>query len=203
MNHPSRTSQRGFSLVELMVVVAIIGVLASIAIPNIQKYIAKARQTEAKTNLSSIYTSEKAFYAEYTAYHSMFGAIGYSPEGLLRYNVGFAGAITDAGPTNGYNNPPSTAIGQSRTTVTYCNTNGGGSAGQITTVANGGAGCAVLFGANNQAPPTTPDTTTPTSFLNGTGFTATAAAVITTNGVTDGWSINDSKYIQNQSPAIQ
>lgn len=197
MNHSSRTSQRGFSLVELMVVVAIIGVLASIAIPNIQKYIAKARQTEAKTNLSSLYTSEKAFYAEYTAYHSMFGAIGYSPEGQLRYNVGFSGSTTDAGTANGFQTVP-TGRGASRTTVAYC-----GTGGTVVTTSAGGSGCTVLNGASNQAPPTSSDTGASVSSLTATAFTATAAAVITTNKVTDGWSINDSKVLLNQSPAIQ
>jgi type IV pilus assembly protein PilA len=70
----SNKSQAGFSLVELMVVVAIIGILASLAIPSVGKYMAKARQSEAKTQLASLYTAEKAFFAEYTVYDSRFGA---------------------------------------------------------------------------------------------------------------------------------
>ncbi len=85
------SNNKGFSLVELMVVVAIIGILASIAIPSLQKFMAKARQSEAKTSLASIYTSEKAFFAEYNTYTGNWTALGFQPEGQLRYKTGFTG----------------------------------------------------------------------------------------------------------------
>ena len=56
--------QKGFTLIELMIVVAIIGILAAIAIPNFLQYQLKSRQSEAKTNLQAIKTSEVAFQAE-------------------------------------------------------------------------------------------------------------------------------------------
>lgn len=90
------TNQNGFSLVELMVVVAIIGILAGIGIPSMQKQIAKARQSEVKVHLSGIHTAEKAFYAEYNTYTSDFGAMGFDPEGKVRYNAGFSSADTTA-----------------------------------------------------------------------------------------------------------
>ena len=83
----------GFSLVELMVVVAIIGILASIAMPQFQKFTFKARMTEAKAGLSSLYTAEKAFYAEWSEYDSRFGAIGYAPEGNYYFNIGFGATV--------------------------------------------------------------------------------------------------------------
>ena len=56
--------QEGFTLIELMIVVAIIGILAAIAIPNFLTYQLKSRQSEAKTNLMAIKTSEVAWNGE-------------------------------------------------------------------------------------------------------------------------------------------
>jgi prepilin-type N-terminal cleavage/methylation domain-containing protein len=47
---------RGFTLIELMIVVAIIGILAAIAIPNFIRFQARARQSESNTNLKSLFT---------------------------------------------------------------------------------------------------------------------------------------------------
>ncbi len=68
--------QKGFTLIELMIVVAIIGILAAIAIPNFLQYQMKSRQSEAKTNLQAIKTSEVAFQAERGCY------IGIMAEGV-------------------------------------------------------------------------------------------------------------------------
>jgi type IV pilus assembly protein PilA len=56
--------QEGFTLIELMIVVAIIGILAAIAIPNFLQYQMKSRQSEAKTNLGAIKTSEVSWQGE-------------------------------------------------------------------------------------------------------------------------------------------
>jgi len=69
--------QKGFTLIELMIVVAIIGILAAIAIPNFLTYQLKSRQAEAKTNLQAIKTSEVAFQAERGCY------IGIAVEGVV------------------------------------------------------------------------------------------------------------------------
>lgn len=74
----------GFTLVELMVVVAIIGILASIAIPQFQTYQAKSKSTEAKLALSGIYTAQASFFSSYDTYHSCLSTMGHSPP-IRRY----------------------------------------------------------------------------------------------------------------------
>ena len=60
----SLRKQEGFTLIELMIVVAIIGILAAIAIPNFLQYQMKSRQSEAKTNIGAIRTSLVSFSGE-------------------------------------------------------------------------------------------------------------------------------------------
>ena len=63
MTLPStRKRFHGFSLMEVMIVVVIIGILAALAYPNLEKYLKRACQTEAKTNLSAIYTAQKIYF---------------------------------------------------------------------------------------------------------------------------------------------
>ena len=60
--------QKGFSLVELMIVVAIIGILAALAVPKFQTFQAKARQTEGKNNLSHMFTLQMSYYGDNDQY---------------------------------------------------------------------------------------------------------------------------------------
>lgn len=61
-------SDRGFTLVELMVVVMILTILASFAIPMFLRYRSQSMQSEARVLLSGAYTSEIAYYGEFSEF---------------------------------------------------------------------------------------------------------------------------------------
>jgi len=85
--------ESGFTLVELMIVVAIIGVLSAVAVPNFKKYQAKAKSSEAKVQLAAAYTAEQAFYGDFGMYGHCLGYMGYDPvnETASRYYaIGFS-----------------------------------------------------------------------------------------------------------------
>ena len=108
-------NQKGFSLVELMVVVAIIGILAAIAIPNYQRFQRKSQQTEPKTQMAGIYTAQVTFITEHGIGTNNILQSGFSPDGLVSYRVGFAhqaagGSLGDPNivtgtPPTGYRGP--------------------------------------------------------------------------------------------------
>ncbi len=58
-----RGKSAGFTLIELMIVVAIIGILAAVAIPNFLRFQAKSKQAEAKINLSGIFVAQSAYFS--------------------------------------------------------------------------------------------------------------------------------------------
>src|SRR5579859_2204076 len=70
--------------------VMVIGILAAIAIPNFIMFQCKAKQSEAKTNLSGIFTAEKAFYGEHGFYTSDLKAVDWVPDGRPAYIYGFS-----------------------------------------------------------------------------------------------------------------
>lgn len=65
---PHRRAVRGFTLVELMVVVAVIGVLAAIAYPNYQDYLIKSRINEATAGLSDLRVKMEQFFQDNRTY---------------------------------------------------------------------------------------------------------------------------------------
>jgi type IV pilus assembly protein PilA len=61
-------NRKGFTLIELMIVVAIIGILAAIAIPNFIAMQLRAKRSELPTNVDGIRTAEKAYHHEWDAF---------------------------------------------------------------------------------------------------------------------------------------
>lgn len=93
---------KGFTLVELMIVVAIVAFLSMVSIPSFVRFLSKAKRSEAYMNLGSIYIAQKSYWAENGRYaESLSGSkgAGWKPEGYksggeqesFNYTYGVAG----------------------------------------------------------------------------------------------------------------
>ena len=116
----------GFTLIELMIVVAIIGILAAIAIPNFIRFQLKSKSSEGKVNLAAIRTAEESYMAEFGTYvgttlspaaipgtskvawvdtgtvGNNFDTLGWGPEGNVYFQYGVATNGTATTPATTY-----------------------------------------------------------------------------------------------------
>lgn len=90
--------QAGFTLIELMIVISIMGLLAAFTVPQYEQFVAKTKQAEARNLLSGMHMSLETFHAEFNMYYPDFRAIAFEPTGRMTYNVGFSGPGSFAGP---------------------------------------------------------------------------------------------------------
>lgn len=93
---------KGFTLIELMVVVAIVAILAAIAYPSYMDSVRKANRADAKSTMLQVANQEERYYTENNVYGSI-SAIGYSvdpvPSQSGRHNISLATAAAGASYT--------------------------------------------------------------------------------------------------------
>ena len=103
--------RKGFTLIELMVVIAIIAILSMLSVPNLLKYVAKAKRAEAFMNLRSLACAQKMFYAEHGRYTKNLKAdLGWKPEGTCQYTYGLSDGNNGESHFVGQLNTPSSDL---------------------------------------------------------------------------------------------
>lgn len=163
----------GFTLVELMVVVAIIGILSAIAVPNFKKYQAKSKQSEAKIQLAAAYSTQVAANADFDTYATCLLDLGYETPPKGYYIVGFG--ASDA------------------TSLAIVTARGGACTASGFAVA---PPTATHLKVDAAALPAAAQLTT--TSVSATAFSAAAAGDISGSGATyDIWRINESKALTN------
>jgi prepilin-type N-terminal cleavage/methylation domain-containing protein len=96
-------NSKGFSLVEMMVVVGIMGTIAAISVPTYWDMKMKRRQASAYAHLNGLHSAYKMFHSEWMRYHGDFRNIGFELDGELYWRIGAvlgAGSPSSKAPAN-------------------------------------------------------------------------------------------------------
>jgi type IV pilus assembly protein PilA len=147
-----RLDQKGFTLMELMVVIVIVAILAAVAVPLYINYVKDAQRTEAKGAIGAVITAEQTYYQTNNGIYAATTFIKQPKTGdqgglncdltesLGNWDIkvdltakGYTVTATGLGTTGG---PPATM----KVTYTYDRTTGTGTWGDETTVVSGGGG---------------------------------------------------------------
>ncbi len=81
--HPMR--EYGFTLIELMIVVGIIGILATMGIPEYLNFTSRSKQSEAKAVLAGIVTSQTVYFSEYNTFAPTLTELEYENQSAMKY----------------------------------------------------------------------------------------------------------------------
>lgn len=93
-------SNRGFTLIELMVVVAIIAILAAIALPSYRSYVRKSHRTDAQSAMQAIALKEESFRADNPGYTANWPNVGGDPNSQSSLSTFFTFTLTTAAATS-------------------------------------------------------------------------------------------------------
>lgn len=193
----------GFTIVEILIVLAIVGIMTAIAIPNYQGYQAKIRQGEAKILLANLYTTEAAFAAESFTFTSCLFNIGFVPQlNSMNYTIGFRASRATANTCG-----PAGGLSCSRYWIAG---DGAGSAGTACDLApaSGGRpaqGVAYLYSATasfNPVLPSAPEGILVNGPLSQAAFSASAVGSISRRPTYDVWTIDQNKTLINVTSGI-
>ncbi len=95
-----RRAATGITLMELLIVVVIIGILATLAYPNYREFAARAKRTEARAALLKIATNQERFYLQNNTYTMDLTALGFSADPFTTDSDTYLVSVTAADASN-------------------------------------------------------------------------------------------------------